>query len=204
MVQTLLSRYSDIYWPNQYENLDAMGAHYHLTGAEVQQALPNLDYAFIGVSSAGTLAGVSRRLKEHNPAIRIIAVDAEGSVIFGQTPKKRSIPGLGSSIAPPLVKEALIDEVVIVNETDTVAACHHLLKRHGLFVGGSTGSVYSAIQRYFANQALRKPPRVLFFCCDRGTAYLHNIFSAELLSTQDERAPDTATDRLPESVVVQP
>jgi len=187
IVDTLLSQYSDAYWPNQYENPDGMAAHYHLTAAEVCRALPDLDYVFIGVSSAGTLAGVSRRLKEHNPAIRVIAVDAEGSVIFGGPPKKRSIPGIGSSISPPLIKEALFDDVVIVNEADTVAACHHLLKRHGLFVGGSTGTVYSAIQRYFAAYQPRKQPQVLFFCCDRGVAYLHNVFSADGMRS-DERA----------------
>lgn len=186
-VNGLMSRYSDAYWPNQYENPDGMAAHYHLTAGEVCRALPDLDYVFIGVSSAGTIAGVSRRLKEHNPAIRIIAVDAEGSVIFGGPPKKRSIPGIGSSISPPLIKEALFDDVVIVNETDTVAACHHLLKRHGLFVGGSTGTVYSAIQRYFANHTAKKQPQVLFFCCDRGTAYLHNVFNADGIQS-DERA----------------
>jgi cysteine synthase A len=109
-------------------------------------------------------------------------------VIFGQPPKKRSIPGLGSSISPPLVKEAIVDEVVIVNEVDTVRACHHLLRRHGLFVGGSTGTVYSAIQRYFSRHALQKQPQVLFFCCDRGTAYLHNVFSAEVESRADDVA----------------
>lgn len=192
MVQTLLSRYPDSYWPNQYENPDGMAAHYHLTAAEVLRVLPDVDYVFIGVSSAGTLAGVSRRLKEHNPAIRIVAVDAEGSVIFGQPPKKRSIPGLGSSISPPLVKEAIVDEVVIVNEVDTVAACHHLLRRHGLFVGGSTGTVYSAIQRYFSGRVLSVQPKVLFFCCDRGTAYLHNVFSAEGESVS-EAMPNVAT-----------
>lgn len=177
MVGTLLAQFEDAYWPNQYENPDGMDAHYHLTAGEICRQLPQLDYVFIGVSSGGTLAGVSRRLKEHNPSVRIIAVDAEGSVIFGQKPKKRYIPGLGSSISPPLVKEAIIDDVIIVNEADTVSACHDLLERHGLFVGGSTGTVYSAIQRYFSDRSAGKRPRVLFFCCDRGAGYLHNVFA---------------------------
>jgi len=177
-VRTLLSQFRDAYWPNQYENLDGMEAHYHLTAGEICRQLPQLDYVFIGVSSGGTLAGVSRRLREHNPSVRIIAVDAEGSVIFGQKPKRRYIPGLGSSISPPLVKEAIVDDVVIVNEAETVAACHYLLERHGLFVGGSTGTVYSAIQRYFSDHSAGKRPQVLFFCCDRGAGYLHNVFAS--------------------------
>ena len=180
MVNSLLSQFSgDSYWPNQYENPDAMEAHYCLTAGEICRRLPEVDYVFIGVGSAGTVAGVSRRLKEHNAAIRIIAVDAEGSVIFGQPPKKRCIPGLGSSISPPLLNQAIIDDVMIVKEAETVIACHQLLERHGLFVGGSTGTVYSAIQRYFSDHTHGRRPRVLFFCCDRGTAYLHNVFSAE-------------------------
>jgi cysteine synthase A len=179
VVNRLLSeRAGASYWTNQYANPDAMEAHYLLTAGEICTRLPNVDYVFIGVSSAGTVAGVSRRLKEHNPAIRIVAVDAEGSVIFGQPAKKRRIPGLGSGIKSSLLDHAAIDDVVIVNETDTIDACHLLLERHGLFVGGSTGTVYSAIRRYFPDRSSGRQPRVLFFCCDRGDAYLQNVYAA--------------------------
>lgn len=176
MVATLLAETADSYWPNQYGNTDAMDAHYHLTARGIVDAVSSLDYVFVAVSTAGTIAGVSRRLKEENPRVKIIAVDTEGSVIFGHPPKKRLIPGLGSSIRPPLLQHALIDDVVIVPETDTIRACHELLERHGLFVGGSSGSCYSAIQRYFASATLGARPRVLFLCCDGGAAYLHNVF----------------------------
>ena len=165
------------FWTNQYANRDAMEAHYLLTAGEICRRLPNVDYVFIGVGSAGTVSGVSRRLKEHNPAIRIIAVDAEGSVIFGQPAKKRRIPGLGSSIRPSLLDHATIDDVVIVKETETIDACHLLLERHGLFVGGSTGTVYSAIRRYFPDRIGGRRPRVLFFSCDPGDAYVHNVYA---------------------------
>src|SRR5207248_416058 len=79
-----------------------------------------LDYVFIGVSTAGTIAGMSRRLKERYPKVRIIAVDSEGSVIFGGKPRKRHIPGVGSSIVPPLLSHALIDDVVLIPEYETV------------------------------------------------------------------------------------
>jgi cysteine synthase A len=66
-VQAFLREISDCYWTNQYENLDGVTAHYELTGAEICRAIPQLDYVFLGVSSAGTVAGVSQRLKEHYP-----------------------------------------------------------------------------------------------------------------------------------------
>lgn len=179
VVQALRTQISNSYWTNQYENPDGIDAHYNLTAAEICHAMPQVDYVFIGVSTAGTVAGISRRLKERDPSVRIIAVDAEGSVIFGQSPKKRYISGLGSNISPPLLKHALIDDVVIVSERDTIQACHYLLEHHGLFVGGSTGTVYSAIKRYFGSARLTSRVKVLFLCCDRGTAYGHNIFDSE-------------------------
>ncbi|HZE24999.1 MAG TPA: 2,3-diaminopropionate biosynthesis protein SbnA [Blattabacteriaceae bacterium] len=178
-VQSILHNTPNSYWTNQYENLDGMAAHYELTAPEIYRAVPELDYIFLGVSSGGTIAGVSRRLKEHSSKIRVIAVDAEGSVIFGQPPKKRSIPGIGSSISPGLVKQALIDEVIIVPEIDAVNACHTLLSKHGLFVGGSTGTVYSAIESYFATRQFSGRPKVLFLCCDKGTAYLHTVYDPD-------------------------
>jgi 2,3-diaminopropionate biosynthesis protein SbnA len=179
MVQTLLHDIPNSFWTNQYENLDGMSAHYELTAEEICRSMTELDYVFLGVSSGGTIAGVSRRMKEHFKGIRVVAVDAEGSVIFGQSPKKRHIPGIGSSISPGLVKRAFIDEVVIVPENDTVTACHTMLEKYNLFVGGSTGTVYSAIESYFAARQFAHNPKALFLCCDKGTAYLHNIYDPD-------------------------
>jgi cysteine synthase A len=176
--RALLAQVPQSYWPNQYENRDGMAAHYRFTAAEICRAQPRLDYVFLGVGSGGTLAGVSRRLKEHDASVRIVAVDPEGSMIFGTTPRPRHIPGIGSSISPALVREALVDDVAIVPEQDAVAGCHLLLRRHGLFVGGSSGAVYAAIQAYFRrNPPATSRPRVLFLCMDRGTAYLQTVFN---------------------------
>src|SRR5438876_11362715 len=96
-----------------------MKTHYELTANKICDDFDSLDYAFIGVSTAGTIAGVSRRLKEHYPNIRVIAVDAEGSAIFGAAPHKRHIPGIGSSIVPPLLAHAEIDDIVWIPERET-------------------------------------------------------------------------------------
>jgi 2,3-diaminopropionate biosynthesis protein SbnA len=182
-VRSLRAQIPDSYWPNQYANCDGMDAHYRLTAGEICQAVASPDYVFLGVSSCGTIAGVSRRIKEMSPRTRIVAVDAEGSVIFGHAPKKRLIPGIGASISPPLLENAVIDDIVIVPESETIVGCHRLLKEHSLFVGGSTGTVFSAIERYFSVHRHRTNPSVLFLCCDRGTAYLHNIYNPTWLAT---------------------
>ncbi len=185
MVQHLCATIPDAYWTNQYGNPDAVEAHYQLTAGEICDDFESLDYAFIGVSTAGTIAGVSRRLKERYPNVRIIAVDTQGSVIFGDAPRKRHIPGVGSSIVPPLLSQALIDDVVLIPERETVAACRELLTTHGLFVGGSSGTAYAAVKRYAPKitGARRPPPTVLFLCADRGTPYLDTVFDAAWTAT---------------------
>src|SRR3989442_308034 len=150
MVKHLCATVPNPYWPNQYGNLDAMEAHYELTAGEICADFDSLDYVFIGVSTAGTIAGVSRRLKEHYPNIRVIAVDTEGSAIFGGAPRKRHIPGIGSSIVPQLLAHAKIDDVVLIFERETVEACQELLTSHGLFVGGSSGTAFAAVKQYAA------------------------------------------------------
>jgi 2,3-diaminopropionate biosynthesis protein SbnA len=176
MVKHLCATIPNAYWTNQYGNLDAVQAHYELTAGEICADFASLDYVFIGVSTAGTIAGVSRRLKERYPNVRIIAADAQGSVIFGDAPRKRHIPGVGSSIVPPLLSHATIDDVVLIPERETVAACRELLNTHGLFVGGSSGTAFAAVKRYAPRMPKAKRPTVLFLCADRGTPYLDTVF----------------------------
>jgi len=178
MVDYLCATTPHAYWTNQYGNPDAVEAHYQLTAGDICADFDSLDYVFIGVSTGGTIAGMSRRLKERYPNVRIIAVDTEGSVIFGDAPRKRHIPGVGSSIVPPLVAQAAIDDVVLIPERETVAACRELLVTYGLFAGGSSGTAFAAVKRYAARirPSNGHLPTVLFVCADRGTPYLDTVF----------------------------
>lgn len=183
-LQTRLSRVAELrselapaYWPNQYANPDAVEAHYRSTGGELSRSLRTLDYLFVGVSTGGTIAGLSRRVKETYPGVKVVAVDAEGSVVFGQPPKPRLLPGLGASIVPPLCEQALIDDVVIVPEVSAIVACHRMYTQYGLFAGGSTGSVFAAIQDYFADRNEPRRPTVAFLCADRGTGYVDTVYN---------------------------
>jgi len=178
MVKHLCATIPNAYCTNQYGNEDAVEAHYALTATDICADFDSLDYVFIAVSTAGTIAGVSRRLKERYPKILVIAVDSEGSIIFGGAPRKRHIPGLGSSIVPPLLSHAKIDDVVLIPERETVQACRELLTTHGLFVGGSSGTAFAAVKRYAARFPAYKHPTVLFLCADRGTPYLDTVFDA--------------------------
>jgi cysteine synthase A len=179
MVELLCGSVPHAFWTNQYGNPDAMEAHYQLTAGEICADFETLDYVFVAVSTASTIAGVSRRLKDHYPRVRVIAVDTEGSAIFGGPPRKRYISGIGSSVVPPLLAQARIDDVVLVPEYETVEACRELLTKHGLFVGGSSGSAYAAVKRYAPMMAGKRRPNVLFLCGDRGTSYLDTVFNPD-------------------------
>ncbi len=188
-VNELLDTIGDAFWTDQHSNPSAMAAHYELTAGEIIASFSALDYVFVGVSTAGTIAGVSRRLKAHFPKVKVVAVDAEGSAIFGQRPRHRYIPGIGSSIVPELLRHALIDDSVHVGELDTIEACHELLGEHQVLAGGSSGSAYAAIKCYPFPES---NPSVLFLCADRGTAYMDTIYNPAWVSwrrAQEEPVP---------------
>lgn len=178
-VRRLHSELPHVYWPNQYGNTDAVEGHYRLTGGELLHALHHIDYLFVGVGTAATIAGLSLRIKESSPHTRIVAVDAEGSVTFGGPAARRRVPGIGSSIGAPLLRHALIDDVITVPELDAVRACGELLRRYGVFAGGSTGSVYAAIRTYFRTHPHLHRPTVAFLAVDRGTGYAETIYNPD-------------------------
>jgi 2,3-diaminopropionate biosynthesis protein SbnA len=178
-VRELLVELDSAYWTNQYANPDARDAHYRFTASELIAQAGRLDYLFVGVGTGGTIAGLSHRIKETYPGCVVVAVDSEGSVIFGGPPKKRRIPGIGSSIVPPLCGAALIDQVEIVSEVRAVDGCTALASRYGVYTGGSTGSCYAAVQDHFARH---RPgvhrPRVAFLAADRGNAYAQTVYDS--------------------------
>ena len=159
-----------------------MDAHYHLTAEELCGALPAIDFAFLGVSSGGTIAGVSRKLKERGPGVTIVAVDAVGSVIFGGAARERHIPGIGAGVVPPLLAHARIDDVAMVGERETARACRELIWEHGLLAGGSAGSAYAAVQQYAGAGRIPDGSTVVFLCADGGASYVDTVLDDQWIT----------------------
>lgn len=178
-VKTLMEEIKNSYWVNQYGNPYNAEAYYTSLGMEVCQEFKKLDYVFLGISSGGTITGMSRRMKEVYPDVKIIAVDIIGSVIFGHPPKKRYIPGIGSSMVPQILSQSLIDDVVMMDEVTTVQMCHELLQRHTIFAGGSSGSAYGAIKKYFTDHPVDAPVDVLTVFADKGERYYTTVYNEE-------------------------
>lgn len=175
-VAELVAEIDGAYWPDQYANADGARGNYEMTGRELVAALGRIDYMFVGLGTGATIAGVSQQVTQSNGDAVVIGVDVEGSVISGGPPGRRVIPGIGSSIRPPMIDQAIITDYLLMPEWDEAVGCHDLLREHGIMAGGSTGCVYAAIGRYF--DGYRGPsPVVAFLCADRGEPYRDTVYN---------------------------
>ena len=161
-------------WLNQYTNQGNWQAHYRTTAPAIARQFPQLDVLFVGAGTTGTLTGCARYFKQRRRPVRIVAVDSVGSVTFGGPAGRRMIPGLGASVRPPMLDESLIDEVVRVDEGDTIRACHRMARRGFLF-GGSTGTVVSGAMDWLSRHDASGLTAVAI-APDLGERYLDTIY----------------------------
>ena len=163
-------------WINQYTNANAWKAHYRTTAPAIARQFPDLDVLFVGAGTTGTLMGCARWFKQRRPSVRVVAVDPVGSVSFGAPAGRRMIPGLGMNVRPPLLDPSFVDEVVHVEEADTVRTCHALARRGFLF-GGSTGTVVSGAMSWLTARNADDLTAVAI-APDFGERYLDTIYQA--------------------------
>ena len=166
-------------WLNQYTNQGNWRAHYRTTAPAIARQFPQLDVLFVGAGTTGTLMGCARYFRQWHRPVRVVAVDSAGSVAFGGPPGRRMIPGLGTSVPPPLLDESCVDEVVRVEEADTIRACHRLAARGFLF-GGSTGTVVSGALEWFARSGADDLTAVAI-APDLGERYLDTVYQSNWL-----------------------
>jgi N-(2-amino-2-carboxyethyl)-L-glutamate synthase len=176
-VQRLCQTVEDCYWVNQYTNVANPLAHYQTMG-EIDAALGGrVDYLFVATSTCGTLRGCCEYVRARGLSTKVIAVDAAGSVIFGQKPTKRLIPGHGASRMPDLYRSGLEDGHLHVTDLDCVVGCYRLLRSEAILAGGSSGGVVSALEKFGGEI----PPgsNCVAVLCDRGERYLDTIYSED-------------------------
>ncbi|WP_051399587.1 2,3-diaminopropionate biosynthesis protein SbnA [Haloechinothrix halophila] len=193
-VNELVAKTPDAVWINQYANDRNWQAYYYGTGAELATQLVHPPECLIApVSTTGCILGCARRLRERFPSMRVIAVDAVGSVIFGGNPGAREIPGIGSSRVPELCRPGEIDEVVYVDDVEAAQGCRELVAAEGIFAGGSSGAVVAAIRKLMP--ALPEPSRVVAIFPDRGDRYLDVVYDDEWLAAAQQRSRNQADTR---------
>lgn len=173
-------------WINQYANELNWQAHFYDTADEIITGLDKpIDGIVVAVSTAGTIMGLARRLRKTFPRLKVFAVDAVGSIIFGAPAGPRRIPGIGASRVPEILCQDEIDQVIYVCDQEAVQGCLDLVFYEGIFAGGSSGSVVAAIQKL----ALQLPPSacLLTLLPDRGERYLDLIYQRPLTVDLDTR-----------------
>jgi cysteine synthase A len=179
-VQQVLRENPNSFWPDQYGNSANARAHYRTTIQEVVAQLGGkLDFLFIATSTCGTVRGCGEYVRDHGLAIRIVAVDAVGSLIFAggeSAPGERLIPGLGAGIRPALCDPGLVHRVVHVTDADCVRGCRRLVRCEAILAGGSSGGVLAAVDKL--RDWIPAGSTCVAILPDRGERYLDTIYDS--------------------------
>ena len=162
-------------WLNQYANIANKNVHAEQTANEIAREFDKVDWVFVGTGTTGTLAGISERLRQKFPRIKVVAVEPVGSVTFGGAPGKRNIPGIGTSVRPKLADLVKPDRIVAVKEEKTVETCLSFVREYHMLVGGSTGTVLAAVQQLAPE--FRRGDTIVAISADLGEKYLDTIYN---------------------------
>ncbi len=180
-VREILAANPDMYWTDQNNNLAAVEVYRRWLVPKLSRYLnPNaFDAAVFCVGSGGHFSAISFWLKQVNPSIKTYAADRPGSITFGGTPGGSNLRGVGNqNIIPAVIKANmhLVDSVVRIDDRTAFQTTRLLAKKHGLFVGGSSGAAYAAALELHHNKGFR---RILTLFPDRGELYAQTIWSEQ-------------------------
>ncbi len=173
------------YWVNQYENLSNRKAHYLTTGPEIfEQTDGKITHFISTIGTGGTMTGTSMYLKEKNPAIQTLAVDALGSILkkykeTGEKDMKEAYPylieGIGQDLIPGNFDFSVIDYVDQVSDKDAANMCRRLAEEEGIFTGYSGGAVMQGVLQ-MADRFQEGDVVVIIFH-DHGSRYVGKVYN---------------------------
>ena len=166
----------------QYANANNPQAHYDTTGPEIWRDLPDLSAFVAGLGTGGTLMGVSRYLKEQNPAVQIVAVEPMmGEVVQG-------LRNLEGGYVPPIIDLARLDRKFVVTNSQSVLGQRALLEKSGIFAGVSCGAaVYGAVRLAKEWGEAGKTGKIVLLLAEGGWKYLSaGLFTKSMAELEDE------------------
>ncbi len=179
---------------NQYFNQLNIDAHYHNTGKEIwEQTNGKVTHIVVCSGTGGTISGIGKYLKEKNPNIRVLGVDAFGSVLKKYHETKildpneiysNKIEGLGKNLIPTATDFDIIDKYVKVTDKESAITAREISKTEGLFVGYTSGAAFQAVKQYAALGEFNENSNVVVVFPDHGSRYMSKIYSDEWMQEQ--------------------
>ena len=144
----ILEKYPNAFTLGQFVNPANPDMHYRTTGAEIVEQVPNVDIFVAGIGTGGTFTGVTRRLKEHNPNLKAIAVEPTGSpAITEGKGGPHKIQGIGAGFIPENFDQSLMDGVQTVSDEEAFSEVQTFMRESGISIGLSAGAAIVAAKR---------------------------------------------------------
>jgi cysteine synthase A len=176
----LVKQDASAWMPQQFENPANPAIHEKTTGPEIwEDSGHDIDAIVAGVGTGGTITGVARYIKQHNPNFKAIAVEPKHSpVISGGKPGKHRIQGIGAGFVPKNLDTSIIDEVITVEDEDAFQSGRDLAKHEGIVAGISSGANLWAAAQLAARPEF-KGKRIVTIMCSLGERYLSTPLFAD-------------------------
>jgi cysteine synthase A len=175
----VMARVPRCFWARQYDSPSNPAAYAKVAHAIYGSLNGKVAALVAAVGTGGSLCGVGRTLRNLIPDLKVVAVDAVGSVLFHQPNYKRLQSGHGNSVVPGNLNYSVIDEVHWVSDGEAFNGCRELARTAGVFAGGSSGAAY-VVASWVAGQFPSDQNVVVIFP-DRGDRYYASIYSDDFL-----------------------
>lgn len=179
---------------NQYFNELNIEAHYYTTGPEIwEQTAGKITHLVACSGTGGTISGTARFLKEQNPDIKVIGIDAYGSVLqkYHQTKEFDAdeiypyrIEGLGKNLIPTATDFDIIDKFEKVTDESSAHTARELAKTEGLFVGYTSGAAMQGLKQLEEEGEFSEDSNIVVIFPDHGSRYMSKIYNDKWMNDQ--------------------
>ncbi len=170
---------------DQYSNDNNTNAHFEYTGQEILDDLDGqVDMVVMGVGTGGTITGVAKKIKAHNPGVSVVGVDPEGSILGGgDEVSSYLVEGIGYDFFPEVLDNNLVNQYIKTNDKNSLNMARRLIKEEGLLVGGSSGAaVWAGLK---AAESLKEGQRCVIVLPDSIRNYLSKFADTAWMKQND-------------------